>query len=225
MIDVVMIACNRYDLTKRAITSLVSHSRIKFRLTLAVDSKDTDDTEIRSRELLSDIYPGPVYVFKETDDIGVGGLKNVAVAEVINNPYFDYLYLSDNDVEFADNWWLPMVYALEMVPDATIVGGYSHPYNGTISVTPVGAYSFHEKNAVDGLSWMMRTSTWKQYGELMDNARGVRQSEDYEYCQRIRNDGRKLGVVYPHVIRNCGIVDTFGEKIPGADLVEQRGGW
>ena len=106
-----------------------------------------------------------------------------------------------------------------------LLGGYAHPFNGTNRFFGEGTpHEVHEKNAVDGLSWLMRCETWDKYGPLMDNARGVRQSEDFEWCQRVRKDGYRVGVVWPHVVKNCGLIDTFGEEIPGADEVRKQQG-
>lgn len=180
------------------------------------------------------LWPQHVHVVHNTENLGVGGSKNRGVEE--SEKRFgrgDYLYFSDNDVLFEPYWIEKLIAAYEVHSKENrfrIIGGYAHPYNGTnesfVANHPGNLYNgqneitVHEKNAVDGLSWLLKWDTWDRYGKLMDNARGVRQSEDWEYCQRIIKDGYRVGVVYPHVVINNGIVDTFGERIPGADQVE-----
>ena len=46
--------------------------------------------------------------------------------------------------------------------------------------------------------------------------------EDVEFAWRIAKDNGKLGVVKPAVIVNTGITNSFGEKIPGWEMVEQE---
>ena len=177
-----------------------------------------------------DLFPDKIHVVHNNENLGVGGSKNLGIAE--SERVFGrrkYIYLSDNDVMFPNryqgqlaNWLDTLVEAYEFAYQCKflLIGGYAHPYNGTNAEYYFGKMSIHEKNAVDGLSWLLTWDTWDKYGKLMDNARGVRQSEDWEYCQRIRNDGYRVGVVYPHVVINNGVVDTFGERIPGAEQVE-----
>ena len=137
-------------------------------------------------------------------------------------------YLSDNDVEFLESSMALMIIGSSIhgkTHGFKLLGGYAHPFNGTNRVFGEGTpHEVHEKNAVDGLSWLMRWETWDKYGPLMDNARGVRQSEDWEWCQRVRQDECRVGVVWPHVVRNMGLIDTFGEEIPGvAEVRKQQG--
>ena len=217
MINIVMTVRNRYENTIRCIESLVGTNG-DWTLTIVDDCS----TDTRLLDYLA-CLPSDFHIIHNTENLGVGGSKNRGVAE--SEARFgrgDYLYLSDNDVIFTDGWMDKLVEAYEFAYQGKflLIGGYSHPYNGTNAEYHFGKMSIHEKNAVDGLSWLLTWDTWDKYGKLMDNARGVRQSEDWEYCQRIRNDGYRVGVVYPHVVINNGVVDTFGERIPGAEQVE-----
>lgn len=215
-VNVCMVMKDRPLRTAAAFITMVSTTYVPMEIVINDDKSDKPFNEEQRRTL------GGFHRFSMNDSVknrGVGGSKNRAV-EVCQSEHGrgDYLYLSDNDVIFTPGWLETLIAALEEHPRVKIVGGYAHPYNGT-NQTLRGNVNVDTKNAVDGLSWLMRWETWDKYGTLMDNARGVRQSEDWEYCQRIRNDGYEVGVVYPHVVINNGIVDTFGEKIPDWERV------
>jgi GT2 family glycosyltransferase len=50
---------------------------------------------------------------------------------------------------------------------------------------------------------------------MADNALGVGKSEDWEYCQRIRDDGYLVGCLKDQVIVHCGLTNSEGNQIPG----------
>jgi hypothetical protein len=51
------------------------------------------------------------------------------------------------------------------------------------------------------------------------HAKGVGQSEDWAFCQKIIKDGGRVGSVYPRVVFNCGITNSYGQPSPGADVM------
>ncbi len=232
MINVCMVARDRFNLTTKTLGSLYDNTLSPFSLMIVDDA-----SKVVFSKSLGDHMAGTYKssrmagwdLIRNDESRGVGGAKNQCVrASEEKFGRGEWLYLTDNDVEFRENWFSIMEAAYLIRGDENkfrLIGGYAHPFNGTNHVfgeaTP---NKIHEKNAVDGLSWLMRWETWDKYGPLMDNARGVRQSEDWEWCQRVRKDGYRVGVVYPHVIRNMGLIDTFGEPIPGVDEVRKQQG-
>lgn len=235
MINVCMVARDRPELTEKTINSYLGSRAERHPVTI-VDDASQDDT----RQLLEWFaYRYDFQLIRNDEPRGVGGAKNQCVeASAGKFGHGRWLFLCDNDVQFQTYAIEDMVetYRRHAGPSKIrLLGGYAHPFNGTIRQHSVVDESVsnetrivhdvvHEKNAVDGLSWLMEWDTWKLHGKLMDNARGVRQSEDWEYCQRIRKAGYRVGVVWPHVVRNLGVVDTFGEEIPGADEVRKQQG-
>ena len=159
------------------------------------------------------------------ESLGVGGSRNNGIA--YSQKYFsrgDLLYLSYNDVYFTEEWLDVLIEAYSLHGDTTkVIGGYCHPYSQPNWMSPPWArkgevYRTTTRDAVGGASWLLSWNTWDKYGQLMDNARGTCQSEDYEYCQRIRKDGYEVGAVVPHVVYHTGRTDTFGKLSPGADV-------
>ena len=58
----------------------------------------------------------------------------------------------------------------------------------------------------------MYPEIFKEYGKLADNSVGVGKSEDWEYYQRIRNKGFKVGYIDPQIIGHCGLTDSEGYR-------------
>lgn len=226
-VNICMIARDRPEQTKACLDSLLANTdRDVYNLTIVDDTSKPETTQL----LYGYGARHGFHICRNEEPLGVGGSKNRCVEESEQFWGRDkFLYLSDNDVLFTKDWLakLTSTYTTTaLLIQAKILGGYSHPFNGTNKVCSwfpdvEEAFLIHTKNAVDGLSWLLEWSTWDQFGKLMDNARGVRQSEDFEYCQRIRKAGFEVGVVYPHVIINNGMVDTFGNDIPGRKQAEE----
>jgi len=132
----------------------------------------------------------------------------------------DWLYLSDNDVYFTEGWDEKMTKALAGTwHPVRLLGGSTHPYHGSNTRRSFGGYSIRTHDAVSGYSHLMRWSTWDEYGPLDANAVGVRQSEDWAFCQRVVKDGGEVGSIDPPVVYDCGLTDTFGQKGPGSDQI------
>jgi len=207
MINVVMIARNRPNLTRQAVVSLYAHTPPdSFNLTL-VDDQSDDLIEVES--------PNACVLRIGRSNGVVSKIKNLGV--YWSEHYFgrgDWLYLSDNDVYFKPDWSLDLTIAMQQTYYQTfrLVGGQNHPYHHPISILGM----VREYGALAGTSWLMPWSTWDKYGPLEEsNAPGVGQSEDHAFCQKIRADGYKVGAVWPHVVLDTGITQTDGQLSPG----------
>lgn len=221
MINICMVVRDRPVETERAIRSLLADGSLGLALTV-VDDASLGETQMLL-SMLKDKFG--FHMARNEEPLGVGGSKNRCVVLSISHyGRGEWLMICDNDIEFHDHTIAKLSETYiknEHTNNVRILGGYSHPYNGTNEVFNKGTdCEFHEKNAVDGLLWFLRWSTWDFYGTLMDNARGVRQSEDFEYCQRIIKDGFRVGVTWPHVVENRGLIDTFGDEIPGVEVIK-----
>ena len=224
VINVCMAVRDRFDLTCKTLKSLASSQHPFFlnRLTFTIVDDCSQVDHFKVMKSLPNYH-----IIRNEESLGVGGSKNLAIEE--SEKRFgrgDYILISDNDAEWSPKGLetILLAYARGKQEGIRLLGGYAHPFNGTNSLIEAGGFTIHTKNAVDGLSWLLEWETWDKYGKLMDNARGVRQSEDWEYCQRIRNDGFEVGVVFPHVVTNLGLIDTFGDEIPGAQQVREQQG-
>jgi len=150
-------------------------------------------------------------------EIGVGGSKNKGINVIKKRS--ELLYLADSDVYFMKGWLDRMLGCYEVYKNEyKIIGGGVHPYlqprlhEGNNEIT--------SHDAISGWSWLLSYDTWTRYGKLADNSLGTGQSEDWEYCQRVRKDGFKVGCVQPQVIIHTGMTNTEGADIVGREVSE-----
>ena len=64
---------------------------------------------------------------------------------------------------------------------------------------------------------------WDKYGPFRETPAGaVCQGEDCDFGNAIRADGGRLGVISPALLVNCGVTNSFGQPIPGAEMVRAQ---
>lgn len=143
----------------------------------------------------------------------------------------DFLYLSDNDVFFYPAIFekLVPIFKYAKTLGFKVIGAYNHPFHQTVNTYPVyggGTEIISSVNEVEALalqSMLMEWETWEKYGPFDDTPVGkVRMSEDVAFTNKIKADGGKIGVVSPNLVVNTGITDSFGEKIPGWEIVQKQ---
>lgn len=229
MLNVTMMVRDRPRLTQQAIESLIRNTDVEFNCTI-VDDGSGPETEAMLKYFAQ--------------------RKNFAVLRVENGPHItglcrnlviwyaekrwgrgDWLVLSDNDVFFAPNWAFRVSHALYVSErhkwGFQLAGGQNHPYHHPTGTNWIHAdtkqecYELREYSALAGTSWLMRWETWDRYGPLEANAPGIRQSEDHAFCQRIRNDGGKVGAVWPHAVIDCSVTDTYGKPVIGIEAKQK----
>lgn len=146
--------------------------------------------------------------------LGVGGSKNKGVEIASMFGRGEALYFMDSDVFYTYGWLEKVLEAYKQNKDTfKIIGGGIHPYLQPRQNEDTELLTSHD--AVSGWSWFLDYETWDKYGKLADNSLGTGKSEDWEYCQRIRNDGYKVGCLKNQVIAHCGLTNSEGQQIPG----------
>lgn len=152
--------------------------------------------------------------------LGVGGSKNRGINWHRVSGKGKLVYLFDGDVYFTQGWLEQLLAVYHQHSDRyKIVGGGIHPF-----LQPrdgEGGEHITSHDAISGWSWLLSYDTIEKYGMLADNALGTGQSEDWEYCQRIRNDGYLVGCITPQVVAHCGITNSEGNPIVGKEVSEQ----
>lgn len=136
----------------------------------------------------------------------------------------DFLYLSDNDVYFTDGWLAKLTKMLgiggkEPQP-VELLGGSTHPFhgvNGILQSPAMPGFEVRMHDAVSGYSHLMTWGTWDAFGPHDAHAVGIRQSEDWKFCQDIIGHGGRVGTIWPEVVYATGLTDTFGQPAIGAD--------
>ncbi len=226
MINVVMLVKDRPRLTEQAIDSLMKHTAGGFNLTIIDDgSVSMNGTHSHLRVVWAGSKSWTVLRVVEGKGI-TGQARNLGVYWA--EKYWgrgDWLYLSDNDVYFTEGWDEKMVRALEMTGHPIkLLGGSTHPFHKPNAVRSYGGFSIHTHDAVSGYSQLMRWEIWDKYGPLDAHAPGIRQSEDWAFCQKIIKDLGLVGSINPPVVYDCGLTDTFGEPAIGVEQIPRYEG-
>lgn len=213
---------NRPTLTMQALTSL--EKRDDMNVTV-LDDRSEDDT----RGLVEDWCRKnwAHYVRNETP-MGTGPLRNLVIAE--SEKFWgrgDYLAPHDNDVFFKSNWLDTIIKCYDEAWDKgfRLMGAYAHPYHlpwgDFLEIKSVPGCHVYRVQALPTQSQFMRWDVWDQFGPFCDTPIDkVCQSEDVDFSRRFTAADAKIGVVYPCVVNATGITNTFGEKIPGWNLVQ-----
>jgi hypothetical protein len=214
MTNIVMLIKDRYILTKQALESLRKHTDCNaYTLTLV----DDDSIDFRVVRLLRDevlaASGNTTLLTVERSTHRLGQLKNLGAfwsEQTFGRK--EYIYFSDNDVYFTWGWLDKLV---NLAPVATILGGQSHPYHRPLDVHA----GWTEHDCLAGVSMLMRSETWNESGGFRrDTALGVCQSEDFDFTQRMRARGLRIGVISPHVVIHTGIINSEGRPAVGSEL-------
>ena len=157
---------------------------------------------------------------------GTGHARNMVI-DSANMDRGDYLYLSDDDIcALRPDWLAVLIRAYEeaWLHGFRVIGGYNHPYHLPIASMPCSDGSVvNEIYALALQSMLMKWEVWDKYGPFCRTPMGkVCQSEDADFCNKIRADGFRIGVVSPALLVNCGITNSFGEKIVGWEMVKKE---
>jgi hypothetical protein len=225
VLNVVMLVAGRTRLTNQAVRSLVEHTSVEFTLTVVLEPgyEWHMPFPLLSNCLGEQLLDNPL-------PHCTGAARNAGVEAA--REHFgtgDLLYLSDNDTWYAPGWDIALLKAHDAYGDqAKIIGGGCHPF---LQVRKSGLhgwfqlngqpYGLHEREAISGYSWLLEWETWDRWGPLDAHAQGVRQSEDFAMCQKVRKDGYVVASLLPEVVVHTGLTDSFGQKTPGWELMEK----
>ncbi len=218
MMNVVVLVKNRPRLTLQCLTTLVKHTDVEWN---AVIVDDGSKPETRDMLSLFGLRDNVAVLRNETSKGITGQARNLSCYWA--EKYWgrgDFLYLSDNDVCFLPGWASMMVTVLDSWKDLRVLGGARHPYHQPIATYP----SWQETDAVAGYSQLMTWHTWDTWGPLDAHAPGTCQSEDFKFCQEIREDGFKVGYLREPVLIDCGLTGTDGKPAIGWEVKPRMDG-
>ena len=222
-----MLVKDRPRLTKQALDSIGAFNGMTVTI---LDDQSGDETQSILNQWTRSC--GGRFVATSIENAGTGINRN-AVIETSETLFGrgDYLYLSDNDVAFKPGWLNTLIFCYEKAWESgfRVLGAYNHPYHQPISSLRVmgnDMFTIYEVKEVLALalqSMIMKWEVWDKYGPFNRTTPGrVCDGEDVEFGNKIRADGGKLGVVSPALLVNCGITNSFGQKIPGWELVQKE---
>ncbi len=215
MTNVCMIVRDRPRLTEQTLRTLYEETpRDQFTLTVCDDGSWPETAQILARYSRRDNCE--VVTFLRSVGI-VGFLRNVGVWT--SERYFgrgDYLCLIDNDIAFLNKWLKRMVAAYTV--QVGVLGGYQHPFHGPrIEQPSITTPSVIYTDAVAGYMHFMNWRTWDEFGPYDQHAKGVCQSEDFAFCQKILKEHSTVAYIHPPVIANCGVTNSEGKPAVGSE--------
>lgn len=220
MINITILVHNRSKLTKQCLDSIGRFDGAN--ITILADHCDVETWDVL---LESSVWH--TLITNDHDDLGTGDLRNRVIAISARRwGRGDYLYLSDNDVWFRPGW-LPVLiecYKRAWENGYRVIGAYNHPFHHPVTRMECDdTYAVCEVNALATQSMLMKWEVWDQFGPFCKTPAGkVCQSEDVDFTNKIRAAGYRVGVVDPPLLVNTGITNSFGEKIPGWELVKAQ---
>lgn len=237
-----MLVKDRPRLTKQALESIGSTDDMTVMI--------RDDSKVENWNVVEDFtqknsIKGRI-CYHISHNVGTGFARN-DVIETSEQAFGrgDYLYLSDNDVFFQPGWLDKLIKCYECAWQYgfRVVGAYNHPFHHPIDGEPWVAIP-HFRSLAESLmvgspvepefivkpvlalalqSMLMRWEVWDEFGPFNATTPGrVCDGEDVAFGNKIRETGGKLGVVSPALLVNCGITNSFGQKIPGWELVRDQ---
>jgi len=218
MTNIVVLCYERYRLTVQCIESIRKNTKPdEYTLTLV----DDDSKDFRVRNFLRD---QALYNPKNTTLLEVsnsrhclGALKNLGVRHSeLTFGRGEFLCILDNDVCVFPGWLDTLNEDDPNGSEVVLLGGVRHPFHG-VNKEHEG---WVETDAVAGYCHHFPWGWWDTCGPYDANASGIGQSEDFAFCQRLREYG-PVGYCNPPVMAHCGITDSTGKPIAGAELIER----
>lgn len=221
MTNIVVLCHERYRLTVQCVESIRKNTKEgTYTLTLV----DDDSQDFRVRNFLDN---QALYHPKDTTIVRVigsrhclGALKNLGVTHSTHTfGRSEYICVLDNDVcVFQD--WLPTLEQKLVASNFAIIGGVRHPFHQSNAY--LGS-RVDMTDAVAGYCHFFRRDDARKFAPegYVTDAPGIGQSEDFEICQRAIKRGAQVGYVNPPVMAHCGITNSKGEPIAGAELIER----
>ena len=217
MTNVIMLVRDRPRLTDQALESIYNHS-VPGHYTLTI----VDDGSLPvTRKLLVDRTNTVVCHFSRSIGI-LGFLRNIGTQ--VSEKVFgrgNWLCFLDNDVAVFEHWLANMI-EIASCPGAHLLGGQRHPYHKPNQrLVYATGRCVEETDAVAGYSMFMSWDTWDRFGPFDANAKGIGQSEDWAFSQRVKKGGGIVGYIHPPVLAHCGLTNTDSKPATGHEAFER----
>lgn len=234
-VDIIIPVHNRLEHTIQTLDSLIKNTPHDAFNLYVIDDKSNDhvygELESYARKSAKQFE-----LFHNIENIGPGATRNFICKEIIKKDMRSkYLYHSDNDVYFKENWLqiLTDIYKTVENKGIKILGASCHPYlQNSSQINLIGSPYIQcvvgIKDAVSGYSQLMTWETWDTFGPFDETMRGqekkIMGSEDWAFCQKIIKAGFKVGSVQPEVVVPCGKTNTYGDPATGSETFKNVAG-
>jgi glycosyltransferase involved in cell wall biosynthesis len=218
--NIVALVQNRPRLTKQMLTSLYKFTdQDSFNLTI-VDDGSSEETYQLALDMVSGLGSRKAMLVSFWRSVSIlGFLRNIG-AQVSEKVFGrgDWLCFLDNDVAVFEGWLARLIEAMPSGP--AVVGGQRHPYHKPLPAVP-GQPILEAVDAVAGYSMFMSWETWDRFGPFDANAKGIGQSEDWAFSQRVKKGGGIIGYIHPPVLSHTGLTNSDGKPATGHEAFER----
>jgi glycosyltransferase involved in cell wall biosynthesis len=210
-----MLIRDRLRLTEQALDSIFNHT-VPGQYTLTIVDDGSQSAKIRS---IAGNEHTAVVRFSPSVSV-LGFLRNVG-AQISERVFGrgDWLCFLDNDVAVFEGWLGNMI-EIASWPGSHLLGGQRHPYHKPNQRLVYGR-CVEETDAVAGYSMFMSWSTWDRFGPFDANAKGIGQSEDWAFSQRVKNGGGIVGYIHPPVLSHTGLTNSDGKPATGHEAFKR----
>ena len=188
--DVIVTTFNRLDYTRRTIGSLIkSGAHEKCQRFIIIDNHSTDEG---MESFLNDMsHYQKVFVVRRPSNDGWA----TAVNDALSLSRAEYVFLSNNDVEYEDNFLDRMFESFSLYPNIGILAVWRHIGHG---LTPNGINdaNFRDMDNVPAVGWLMPKKAIEVVGMLSQNGPCLTKGgngEDTAYVGRMKTAGFLVG--------------------------------
>ncbi len=207
----------RPQLLKQTLLSLADNAAdwSQHHLTVVIDGPE----HWMYRDRLKEPLPANVLI-KTSQNVGASAARNIGAGSIPRYRRLEHVMFVDDDCYFV-NKWDDRLTELAYWRGASILSGYSHPFN---QCEPFSAHglSYGEPLVISSVAMMM---PWKIFDECgpWDEPGGPGASEDYAISMRAKDRGYGFAVTSPQCVLHTGMYSSKGEQIVGYnELAEQN---
>jgi glycosyltransferase involved in cell wall biosynthesis len=214
IIPVIMAVKDRLELTRQTVDTLFAHTdstKIKLFIVSDASSNETNDYLKTLEDRAKVIYM----------EVGMcaPACKNAAIS-ILDD--YEYLYFTDNDMYFGENWLEVLVKIMENFPRVGIVGGRNHPYHGVIGYQEEAGIRIQITYQQPAFSMLVRRKVWLEHGPFIHFENTGLGKDDVRFCDSVRNAGWDIAQPTTPVVFHCGIKNTFNLDTAGAEVEKQQ---
>ena len=193
--DIIITSWNRLDYLKRTIASLMVSGAWKDAERIII--VDNGSTEIGVKDFLIELQREfPIFLVMKPNNKGWGQ----AVNDALGLSRAEYIFLSNNDVEYTGDFHNTMLKAfgspLPGINHIGILGVWRHTAHGLVKDGVVTTF-FDEMDNVPAVGWMMPKRAMEEVGMINENGPCFTKGgngEDTAYVNRMKEAGYLVGV-------------------------------
>ena len=188
--DIILVTWNRRLYTQATVASLISSGAYRdCERFIIVDNHSTEDGMM---DFLDDMaHMKKVFIVRRPQNDGWG----MAVNDVLGLSRAQYLFVSNNDVDYDLGFHQKMFKSFEEHPDIGILAVWHHTAHGA-PTNAVNDEYFHEWDNVPAIGWMMPKKAMEKCGFLEENGPCFEKGgngEDTSYAIKMKSWGYLVG--------------------------------